>query len=265
MRGVGSATYYTRSKRFRTPILFCRFCDIYGRITSDSDLEDHYYAASYVRPENEARFRQQRAGFFSFLLTLVDPPPGRLADFGSSYGHLLEQAKLAGFEVCGIELNSDLVAECNNRGLLTVSDLQETDGLFNAICFIDSFYCLPDPGETLEGCRNKLAEKGKLLIRITNRNSFARSKNRLKRQADFSLLGDATFSYSQRGLGRVLSRSGFRIVKVLPDYGTGKAGLGAKTSTYYRACRVLGRITFGKLNLAPGLIIVAERSERAAS
>jgi SAM-dependent methyltransferase len=262
MEPVGSASYYTKQKRFSTPIEFCSSCDIYGRDAAAEELVDHYYAASYVQPENEARFREQREGFFSYLLGLLPESKNqRILDFGSSYGHLLEQAKANGHEVCGVELNQDLVTECNARGLPTVQKLEEAPGLFDAITLIDSLYCVPDPVATLNLCRSKLASDGLLLMRITNRNGYARIMNRLKHRTDFSTLGDATFSYSTAGVTRVLTRAGFDVVSVSPDYGLGKTGLGRKTLAYYALCRNVGKLSRGRIDLAPGLIVSANSSE----
>jgi 2-polyprenyl-3-methyl-5-hydroxy-6-metoxy-1,4-benzoquinol methylase len=259
MSPAGTAAYYTRTQKFRTPVEWCRACDIYGRTAEASELVDHYYAASYVQPENEARFKEQRIGFFTHLVGMFRSTSAQrqLLDFGSSYGHLMEIAKERGFDVCGVELNQDLVAECNRRGLPTVSAVPDAPGTYNCVAMIDSLYCLPNPIEVLGEVVSKLSPNGELLIRITNRNAYARIMNRLKRQTDFSTIGDATFSYSQGGARKLLARAGLRITEVTPDYGIGKTGLGRKTMLYYGVCKALGKVSGGRVQLAPGLIVRA--------
>lgn len=61
-----------------------------------SDSSAPGYAAYDEEGENLRRTFRER-------LTLLPPPPGRLLEVGSATGHFLEQARLAGWEVAGLE------------------------------------------------------------------------------------------------------------------------------------------------------------------
>src|SRR5262249_36654995 len=217
-RRAGHANYYTKESRFTTSIFHCSLCDVYCREVDNERLIGHYYAASYVTLSNEERFLRQRRAFFEYLLSSIDRNRPSVADrkpllvdFGCSYGHLLQAAEKPGYTAVGIELNEDLVTQCRARGLNVQPSLAHLSGAVDVFTLIDSLYCVPNPREILLSIRRGLAPAGMLVIRVTNRNQYARIRNSFARDNDFSILGDCTIGYSHHGIRRLLASAGFVI------------------------------------------------------
>ena len=269
MRHAGDAAYYDQASRWRTPVYYCEACDLFYRDVEERRLVSHFRAASYVRQENEERLFRRRIGFFRWILALVRSYRGtgagesgriRLLDFGSAYGHLLRLAQEEGFEAVGIELNEDLVRACREKGLTVYRGLDEFAGKVDVITPIDSLYCTPQPRELMASLRGKLEPGGLLVARLTNRNLHAQWRSRLGHKGDFSAIGDAIVSYSAKGVGRLLTRSGFRVEKVIPDYGQGKK-LGVRKRVFYAFTYLLTLLTLGRRILTPGIIVIATAVE----
>lgn len=265
MRLAGDAAYYDQVSRWRTPVYYCGACDLFYRDVEDRRLVSHYRAASYVQDRNEERLFRSRIGFFRWILSLIRSYGGTAAaesrrstllDFGSAYGHLLRLAQEQGFEAVGIELNEDLVRACREKGLAVYKGLDEFSGKVDVITAIDSLYCVPKPRELMAGLRGKLRPGGLLLARITNRNLHAKLRSRLVHKGDLSAIGDAIVSYSAKSIGRLLTMSGFRIEKVIPDCGRGKK-LGVRKRLFYVFTYILTLLTLGKRILTPGMIVIA--------
>jgi SAM-dependent methyltransferase len=265
MRRAGDAAYYDQVSRWRTPVYYCAACDLFYRDVEERRLVSHFRAASYVRKENEERLFRSRIGFFRWILALMRSQPGtgagqsgrmRLLDFGSAYGHLLTLAREEGFEAVGIELNEDLVKACREKGLAVYQGLDEFTGKVDVITAIDSLYCVPRPRELMANLRGKLRPGGLLVARITNRNLHARLRSRFVHKGDLSAIGDAIVSYSAKGIGRLLTMAGFRVEKVIPDYGQGKK-LDARKRLFYAFTYLLTLLTLRRRILTPGMIVIA--------
>jgi 2-polyprenyl-3-methyl-5-hydroxy-6-metoxy-1,4-benzoquinol methylase len=261
---AGTANYYDADHVFATSMSWCRSCDAYIRGVGERDLNAHYYAASYVQPDREARFKAQRQQFFAYITTVIEkhangPQQLNVGDFGASYGHLLDELIARGHRGVGIELNRDLVASGNQRGLTMVENLGELAAeSFDAFAMIDSLYCLPDPVDALRCVHGLLKPGGVLVTRITNRTHIARNRARITRKNDYSMLGDATVSFSERAVRRAMNSAGFELETTIGDIGIGKQGLRPSTMRLYGAGRVLTRVLPPRW-VAPGLITVSRK------
>lgn len=263
MKLSGHGAYYDRSYRYKTPIYYCNDCDIFYRDVDSSKLVDHYYAASYVQKENEDRFFRDRMKFFEYVLQLVNKYSKRifhgefcLVDFGSSYGHLLELAKDKGISAIGIELNEKLASSCREKGLSVYKQLSDICEKVDVVTSIDSFYCVPDGKQVLRDIKNILKPEGFFIARVTNRNLYVKFVKRYIRKGDLSGIGDATVSYSLKGIRKLLNISGFSVLKIIPDYGKGKK-VGFIKGFYYRLLYLATIFTGKKYLLTPGIFIVA--------
>ena len=262
---AGQAQYYTRQAKFSTAMYHCAGCDIYFRDIENRQMVDHYYATSYVQLANEDAFREQRQAFFDRIIHLAGkhlPQTGCLStqiwvDFGSAYGHLLEKVQEMGYQAIGIELNRDLVDHCTQRRLAVVSDFQELPaGQISVVTLIDSLYYVPDPANVLAEIKHRLDPGGIIVARVTNRNLYARLSRRLAGKQDLNLLGDATVSYSYKGLVKLFEKQGFKIVQMLPDTGAGKVQ-SRSTAIVYRLSGILTALLGNKIVFSPGMIVVA--------
>jgi 2-polyprenyl-3-methyl-5-hydroxy-6-metoxy-1,4-benzoquinol methylase len=264
---VGQASYYTKAARFKTDMYACESCDIYVRDIDSASMEEHYYAASYVQVDNEQRFYEQRINFFRYIVSLISNHASeiahpnvtglRVADFGSSYGHLLEAAAEAGVKSVGIELNKDLITYCTQKGMTVVNTLDELTVPVDVFSLIDSLYCVPNPCEILSQMRDRLDPNGFVIARLTNRNLYAKVRNFASKEKDFSILGDATVSYSIKGAKRLFEQSGLEIVKVIPEIGSQKQSLGFRRDLLYSGTALLSKITGNRIVVTPGIIVIA--------
>jgi len=264
----GDAAYYDQSARYKTPVYYCGSCDVFCRDVDARRLVSHYYAASYVQSKNEQSLLHARIKFFRRILSLVSSYlPARdadeshrptLLDFGSSYGHLLSLAQEQQFRAIGIELNDELVENCKEKGLCVYQTLDEFSGKVDAVTAIDSLYCVPNVRELLADIRACLKPDGVFLIRVTNRNLYARLNSRFLHKGDLSVIGDATVSYSARSIKKLLNLSGFRVAKIIPDYGKGKK-LSARKRLFYLSGYILTLLTLKRYILTPGIIVVAKK------
>ena len=262
----GAAAYYDQSCRYKTPVFYCGPCDIFYRRVDQRRLVSHYYAASYVQGKNEESLFRGRVEFFRWILSLGreygavraagEPGLPVLLDFGSAYGHLLRLAGEQGFHAVGVELNEDLVRACRKRGLTVYGGIDEVPGKVDVVTALDSLYCVADPRSLLAALRDKLQPGGVFLARVTNRNLFARLRAKFVHPGDFSVIGDATVSYSLKGIRKLLDSSGFRIQAVIPDHGQGKK-LGARRRLFYGFTYLLTLAALKRRVLTPGIIVIA--------
>jgi hypothetical protein len=144
-----------------------------------------------------------------------------------------------------------------------VTSLDDVAPGVDVITFIDSFYYVEHPYETLCAARTKLREGGVVLLRMTNRNWLAALRGRLAGD-DLSLLGDALFSYSPGALRKLLDRSGFVVCKEVADRGVGKA-LGWPKRAAYMLLQLLTTLSANRIALTPGIITIAAPAGRAGN
>jgi 2-polyprenyl-3-methyl-5-hydroxy-6-metoxy-1,4-benzoquinol methylase len=262
---VGKANYYDAAKRYSTPVFYCKICEIYGRAVSPAQVRSHIPATSYVQPQSESKWHQARAGFFEYILNVANRHLAKsdrqllLADFGSAYGHLLDIAARRGFKSTGIEVSPRLVEITRSRGLSVVESIEEVQGDLDVVTLIDSLYLIQNPVALMSKIGERLREGGIAIIRITNRNWIAGMKTMFDKDPDLSVLGDAIFSYSLHGLEKLLSQSGMKVVRVIPDGGAGKKAKWTK-ALGYKALSAISRLSAHSLLVSPGLIVVATRS-----
>jgi SAM-dependent methyltransferase len=263
----GDASYYDQSTRYNTPVYYCASCDVFCRDIEARRLVSHNYAASYVQGKNEQSLLNARIEFFRWILSLVrsylpagdadESPRPTLLDFGSAYGHLLSLAQEQRFHAVGVELNEELVDNCREKGLCVYRRLDEFSGQADAVTAIDSLYYVPGVRELLAEIRACLKPDGVLLVRVTNRNLYARLNSRFLHKGDLSMIGDATVSYSARSMKKLLRLSGFRVVKTIPDFGKGKK-LSIRKRLFYLSGYILTLLTLKRCILTPGIIVVAK-------
>lgn len=160
----GTATAQTlQFSKWGYDIFRCRQC---GHGTTDIDEgfdPQTFYTSDYFqgcRRDGYANYIGSepvlKAEFHRVVGHLIDRigPGGRVLEVGCAYGFFLE---VAGdhFDTVGVEVSSDAVASCRERGLdvhqgeLT-SDFIMRHGPFDAVVMLDVIEHLPDPAKTLE-------------------------------------------------------------------------------------------------------------------
>lgn len=267
MAFAGHGNYFDRKSKYKTPISYCRPCDIYVRNIDNARLVDHLDAASYVQQQNALRFFRARKKFFDSILLIAkrylrkrgkrDLQNVTLMDFGCAYGHLLDLAQTEGFKVAGIELNHGLLESCGKRGLNVCRRLNELSDKADVFTLIDSLYYVPDPRKLLSEIKNYLNANGFIVLRVTNRNLYAKLRKIFAPKRDLSVLGDSTISYSLNGLKRLFDHSGFRILQVIPECGF-REGMDFKKKQFFRLASLITFLLGERFIVTPGLIVVAE-------
>ncbi len=162
-------------------------------------------------PLNQIYYR-----FMSRILRRMESPQSRhrLLDFGCGAGGFLVEARAAGFDVMGLELNRGLAAHVTGthgirvfQGL--IDDAELAAERFDVIISSEVFEHLLDPRETLRQLRARLRRPGLALIEVPN---LLHVRERLRRG---STMDDAhLFYFSARSLTRLLGDAGLRVVDV---------------------------------------------------
>jgi 2-polyprenyl-3-methyl-5-hydroxy-6-metoxy-1,4-benzoquinol methylase len=256
MADSGYANYLAGVKKFaRVPVFYCKACDLFSKQLSHDLLQRHLNSAAYILPENEQTYYQKNKVFFNFITSLIlrykNHP--RILDVGCSYGHLMMAAAEKGIHAEGVEINDAIRERLKIKGFYVYKDLFGVSKKYDVIIFIDSFFYFQSPLEVLKRCKELLNEDGILLLRLPNRNWLARLRRKLFKRCDLSVLGDTTHSYSIKSISRSLDKTGFTVKHIhLFEKGRMK-------KKYPLLAYLLAAVTFKKLILTSGLIVLADR------
>jgi SAM-dependent methyltransferase len=259
----GNGTYYLEDgKRFSVPFYYCRNCNTFIRQVDEKSVLSHLKAASHTDIKNEERFFKMRIEFFKYLFSLVKRHSDSLTnwlDFGCSYGHLLAYLKGKSIECFGIEITKEVRGFAQNKGLLifeSLDDLPE-EKKFDVVSLIDSMYFSLEPDKLIQSIYSRIQQNGLIVIRITNRNWLAKARRILFNGNLGLALGDATISYSKKSISYLLERNGFKILKTT-SIEKGKS-LELKVNIFYFLTAVLYTLSFGLINISPGIIVLAKK------
>jgi len=197
-------------------------CAECGTVLRNPRLPDAYRLSRYedkILPEDEKVLRPKSQVHYAFMMRVISRlmPTGsgrRLLDFGCGAGGFLVEARSAGFDVMGLELNRDLGRHVEKsfgirvfQGL--ISDPGFADERFNVIISSQVLEHLLDPRATLTRLRAHLEAPGLILIEVPN----IRDIREFLRHG--SLMDDShLFYFSARSLSRLLIDCGFRVLKV---------------------------------------------------
>jgi SAM-dependent methyltransferase len=144
--------------------------------------------------------------------------PGRMLDVGCGSGWFIFQMREAGWDVTGVEPN---VAAANfgksEKGLNIIPgsllDVTFPAGSFDYVRMNHSFEHMEHPNPVLDEAYRILADNGKLMIGVPNRDSL--NARVFGRYWHHLALPVHTFSYSVRTLSRMLRKHNFEVKKVV--------------------------------------------------
>lgn len=178
---------------------------------------DRYEEQAFGAEQRELRQKAQLHYWYMVRVLTRLLPAGsgrRFLDFGCGAGGFLVEARQAGFEVMGLELNRDLAGHVSShygipvfQGL--VSDAGFSKEKFDIIVSSQVFEHLLDPRETLAELREHLRSPGLLLIEVPNLRDFRERLSRGSTMDDSHL-----FYFSRRSLGWLLRDGGFHVLRV---------------------------------------------------
>ena len=157
-------------------IFRCDACGL-GR-TETANFDPHaYYAEGYFSGEQsdgyadylgaEPVLRREFARTVDFIRR--HKGTGRLIEIGCAYGFFLDEARRAGFEVCGLELAETAAAHARGLGLNVVDGMLDeatlkSFGSADIIVLLDVIEHLPDPHDALALCAEYLRPGGIILL-----------------------------------------------------------------------------------------------------
>lgn len=250
-RHTGLRHYCRVPSRFN-PGEFIRYerCEGCGAVFRNPRLPEEYRLARYETGHHDETGRrldpksQVHYGYMMRRIRGLAPRLGkaRLLDFGCGAGGFLVEARAAGFEVMGLELNREMARHVREAHGIPVHDGLADDARFrgerfDVILSSQVFEHLLDPRDTLRILRDRLNPGGLLLIEVPNLRDI---RERLRRG---STMDDShLFYFSRHSLGRLLAEGGFRV---------------RRTEEGLRPFRILGERARG---LPLSLLAAAERS-----
>ncbi|MEM1177568.1 MAG: class I SAM-dependent methyltransferase [Acidobacteriota bacterium] len=197
-------------------------CTNCGVVFRNPRLPSTYREKKYEEtpmPEKSKRLAPRNQLHYRFMMReierhLPDKSRRRLLDFGCGAGGFMLEAKIAGFDVMGLELSKDLANHCREehgldvyQGLIT--DPEFADEKFDLIISSQVFEHLVDPRGTLEEARRHLRTPGLFLIEVPN---LTHIKERLNKGA---VMDDShLFYFSSKSLPRMFEDAGFSVLAV---------------------------------------------------
>ncbi|MEM1205941.1 MAG: class I SAM-dependent methyltransferase [Acidobacteriota bacterium] len=172
-----------------------------------------------ILPDAQKRLLPRNQLHYRYILRLIDrlyPKDAgrRLFDFGCGAGGFLLEARDAGFDVMGLELNKDLVRFVEDTYDLPVyQGLVDDDAFaeerFNIILSAQVFEHLLDPRETLKALKRHLEPPGFVLIEVPNQLALKERLRRGRTMDDSHL-----FYFSADALSWLFEDLGFEVIHV---------------------------------------------------
>ncbi|MGH8004590.1 MAG: class I SAM-dependent methyltransferase, partial [Limisphaerales bacterium] len=183
-----------------------------------SKSEREAFAAIPSKPdqtylEEEAGRRKASRKLFQRIEELTQK--GKILDIGSSAGFFLAEAKSRGWDVTGIEFSSWSKKYAEEKFGLTVHSqplekLNWKPESFDAITMLDVIEHLTDPRQVLAEARKILKPSGIFVLTTPNIGSLMA---KLTKEKWYAILPGHLFYFSPETLEKILSETGFRILK----------------------------------------------------
>jgi len=219
--------YYTLGEGGRCRYYRCVAC---GLVNYDlaGGLEQEQYTRIHLDPADDSQpSNRDNDQAFSFLARHL-PTPGRLIDIGCGNGRLLLMAKRAGWQVKGLELSASMAAHAAERvGCEVLTDdflqMQPAPGdleAFDVVSLRHVIEHLSDPLLVMVKIRALLRPRGWLLVEMPNIEGWSKRWVRFivrtglhTRHFPPDFAAGHACEYSRQSYGKLLGRSGFRLVR----------------------------------------------------
>jgi SAM-dependent methyltransferase len=175
---------------------------------------------------------------------------GKLLEVGCAYGYFLDEARES-FQVSGIELSEDAVADCRARGLdvvrYPVPSFFAERGPFDVVVMLDVLEHLVDPGLLLLEL-HRHTRPGAAIVLTTG--DFGSLMSRaLGRQWRLMTPPQHLWYFTKESIEKLLGRSGFRLVEL--TYPTKRVPVGLVA---YQIARYFGLQSLTRRWRLPGTI-----------
>jgi len=203
-------------------------------------------------------------------------PAGRLLDVGCASGEIFEHFRSGEWDLYGVEPSAVAFARAHQRfgadprihlfnGYLRAASFEEKS--FDVITVLDSLYYMPDPRRELSYLARILKDDGVLAIGVPGYN-YQRLRHigpisSLTHGSRCSLTSSHLFYFSDNTMAKLLQSQGLRIFDLVQLgsslYGS-RAGRFAR-NVYVTLSGALSAMTFGRINLAPHVLYLCQKSD----
>lgn len=183
-----------------------------GIYSAPNYFEEHVEAVSPARIGHSARDLRE-------IRRLV-PPPANLLEVGCATGSVLKAAKLAGYQVTGVEISPFAASIARNELGLNVFNCELKDAPLSEASFdmVLAFHVLehvPSPSEFLTLCAKLLRPKGVLTIEVPDFASWP-ARRLLTRWVHFKPMEHIHY-FERDSLTKLLACNGFEVTRVQKD------------------------------------------------
>ncbi|MBL8225706.1 MAG: class I SAM-dependent methyltransferase [Chromatiales bacterium] len=219
--------FYTLGNDRRFRYYRCTRCGLANYDLSGGTDQTQYTSVRLDPRDDLAQGNRDNDESFSFLRRHV-PVPGRLIDIGCGNGRLLWQAKQAGWQVKGLELDratADYAAqvvgcEVESRDFLAADPLPGDREAFDAVVLRHVLEHLPYPRLAMEKINALLRPGGLLLVEIPNIDGWSKRWVRLitrtglhRRRFPPDLVPGHCCEYSRRSFTALLEHTGYELLR----------------------------------------------------
>ncbi len=244
---------------------------------NDGKVIGEYYVDERSEIEtNRLRYRD----VVKFLINEVNqfrPNKGKLLDVGCGYGFFLVEAKQNDWEVFGTDLSEVAVEYVRDHHKIpqvyctSLTDENLSAQKFDVINMTNVLEHVPSPTEILTDCRELLNDEGLLLIRVPNmdfhniikRFVFILKAVGVKKGGDLTYLASPPplhlIGFTSKTLRQYFKKIGLKTIEIKPS----KLSSSDQESFIYKIfesfINVLYKISFGRINLSPTILAIAEK------
>ncbi len=175
-------TDYTVSQK-KFALVTCSTCNLV--ITTPrpaiEDLGKYYQSADYISHTSKANSLIDKLYLLARNFTLkkkrnlaakLQPQKGNVLDVGCGTGDFLHTCMIDGWKATGVEPNENARALAAQKGIITVSSLDEVKGRFDLITLWHVVEHISDLNKTFNKLYNFLEPTGTLLIAVPNHTSL---------------------------------------------------------------------------------------------
>jgi 2-polyprenyl-3-methyl-5-hydroxy-6-metoxy-1,4-benzoquinol methylase len=271
---IGQYVYYSTLMRLRE----CTKC---GLLFSDKRIDSKVIQSHWEHTyKEETYFRKSRRRIFEQLSALADRAAvqgANVLDIGGAKGHLLAALKKRRPDL-HVVLNDLSKEACNYAaekfGFQTLcgdaSALQASSSKYDLIIMSDVIYLEPELQKQWRGLANLLAKNGVVIIRAPNKYVLIRLWQFMIRVingwAQPEMQDHMTFFnpehlyvFSRRYLVTRLKELGFNHVTIMPSELLVEIQSDLWHGLYFRLCKVLSILSFGRWVLTPSLLVLAKK------
>ena len=220
----GGSSLETAFQKHGFDIRRCRACG-HGRTAGHDGFEpEHYYSEAYFQgghadayadySGSEEILRSEFRRTVQYLVR-VGGRRRRLLELGCAYGFLLEEARPYFETMRGIDISSDAVRVCRQKGLdavAGVADEQTLDGTYDAVIGLDVIEHVPEPQETLRLLAAHMPSGGLLLM--TTGDWGAWSARLMGASWRLMTPPQHLSFFTKRSMTAMLDSAGFRVVSL---------------------------------------------------